>query len=321
MSTRILIASVKSGALFAHCLHSTRYSSYCHMSRVAWLIRRFLWYNDRIYWTFVQVVTRAHKSLSDTLSSSSDWTLHRTILTSNRTVNSSQSCVTSDGQSASLFWCQAPIWGLRPDFYYCQTVAGLLMWGALFDERTGLPLTIAAGLRQRCQSWVRVQRDSWPYFTVLDSRLSQTGGPGPRIYIPQEQGGPVLPLGTGFPFRRLLRLAGLRWSYSNPPSRIPSVTVAFSLYNLGSYHSTENTSVAYQWIYVNPHSKQLLQYRLCCCVRALQASTLLLVAYWLRACLAVRSLGMDLRVKTLTRTRSKFHNIFWWSLCPAHSRK
>jgi hypothetical protein len=37
-------------------------------------------------------------------------------------------------------------------------------------------------------------------------RPHQPGGPGPRIYIPQDQGGPVTPLGTGFPFRRLLRL-------------------------------------------------------------------------------------------------------------------
>jgi hypothetical protein len=43
------------------------------------------------------------------------------------------------------------------------------------------------------------------------------GGSGPRIYIPQEQGGPVIPPGTEFPFRCLLRLAGLRWRYSNPP--------------------------------------------------------------------------------------------------------
>jgi hypothetical protein len=28
-------------------------------------------------------------------------------------------------------------------------------------------------------------------------RLPQPGGPGPRIYIPQEQGGPVIPPGTG----------------------------------------------------------------------------------------------------------------------------
>jgi hypothetical protein len=60
-----------------------------------------------------------------------------------------QSYVTTDGQSASLSWNIAPIWGLRPDFYYCQTVVGLLMWGALSDERTGLSFTVAAGPRQR----------------------------------------------------------------------------------------------------------------------------------------------------------------------------
>jgi hypothetical protein len=48
-------------------------------------------------------------------------------------------------------------------------------------------------------------------------RLAQHGGPGPRIYIPQERGGPVMPSGTGFRFRRLLRLTGLREKYSNPP--------------------------------------------------------------------------------------------------------
>jgi hypothetical protein len=72
----------------------------------------------------------------------------------------SQNYVTTDGQSANLSWCQAPIWGLRPDFYYCQTVAGLLMWGALADKRTGLPFTIAAGPRQHIHSWVRLPRDS-----------------------------------------------------------------------------------------------------------------------------------------------------------------
>jgi hypothetical protein len=48
-------------------------------------------------------------------------------------------------------------------------------------------------------------------------RLSQPGGPGSRIYIPWEQGGPVIPPGTGVPFRHLLRLAGLQWRNSNPP--------------------------------------------------------------------------------------------------------
>jgi hypothetical protein len=49
----------------------------------------------------------------------------------------SQSHVTTDGQSASLSWNKAPIWDLRPDFFYCQTVAGLLMWGALSGREDG----------------------------------------------------------------------------------------------------------------------------------------------------------------------------------------
>jgi hypothetical protein len=47
--------------------------------------------------------------------------------------------------------------------------------------------------------------------------LPQPGGPGPRIYIPQEQGDPVIPPGTGFPFVASYDSQGLRWKYSNPP--------------------------------------------------------------------------------------------------------
>jgi hypothetical protein len=103
---------------------------------------------------------------------------------------SSRVLVTTDGQSASLSCNKAPIWGLRPDFYYCQTNEGLLMLGAISDERTGLSFTIADDPRQLSQCRVRVPRDTRPYFTVSDSRL---------------------------PFRRLLKLAGLRWRYSTPP--------------------------------------------------------------------------------------------------------
>jgi hypothetical protein len=54
-------------------------------------------------------------------------------------------------------------------------------------------------------------------FYCLRFETPPSGVPGPRIYISHEQGGPVVPPGTGFPFHRLLRLAGLRWRYSNPP--------------------------------------------------------------------------------------------------------
>jgi hypothetical protein len=84
-----------------------------------------------------------------------------------------------------------------------------------------LSITIAAGPRQRSHSQVRIPRDPRQYFTASDSRFTQPGGPGPRIYIPQKQGGPVIPSGTGFPFRCLLRLAGMRRRYlTTPPHTI-----------------------------------------------------------------------------------------------------
>jgi hypothetical protein len=78
-----------------------------------------------------------------------------------------------------------------------------------------LSFTIAAGPLQRNHSWDRVPRNSLPYFTVSDLKLPQPGESGFRIYIPQERDGPVMRPGTGFPFRRLLRFAGLRWRHSN----------------------------------------------------------------------------------------------------------
>jgi hypothetical protein len=73
------------------------------------------------------------------------------------------------GQSASLSWNKAPIWGLRPVFYYCQTVAGLFIWGAFFDERTCLSFTIAAVARQR-HIFLSQIRD-FPYHGGIRPRL------------------------------------------------------------------------------------------------------------------------------------------------------
>jgi hypothetical protein len=59
------------------------------------------------------------------------------------------------------------------------------------------------------------------FFFCFCFRPPQPGGPGAHIYIIQEQCGPVIPPGTGFPLHRLLRLAGLQWRYSNPPPHEP----------------------------------------------------------------------------------------------------
>jgi hypothetical protein len=91
----------------------------------------------------------------------------------------------TDSQSTSVSWNKAPTWGLRPDIYNCQTVAGLLMWGSFSltcEEVCRLQLLLVLASTVILGSRVP--------FTVPDSRL---------------------------PFRRLLRLAGLRWKYSTPP--------------------------------------------------------------------------------------------------------
>jgi hypothetical protein len=101
----------------------------------------------------------------------------RNSTNSSKSESESKSYVTTDGQSASLSPNKGPICSLRPDFYYCQTVAGLLMLGALSDDRTGLSFKTAAGPRQRNHSRVRHRWDSRQYFTVSDSKLHFSSPP------------------------------------------------------------------------------------------------------------------------------------------------
>jgi hypothetical protein len=92
--------------------------------------------NESIYWTVLQVVTTvvcntlrllfefatfvwtmpaSRKHASSLLVSLLNFWLH--FWTSELTAES-ESYVTTDAQSASLSWYKAPIWGLRPDFYF-----------------------------------------------------------------------------------------------------------------------------------------------------------------------------------------------------------
>jgi hypothetical protein len=91
-----------------------------------------------------------------------------------------QNYVTSNGQPANLFWCQAPIWGVRPHYYYSQIVVGLLIWGALSDKRTGLSFTVATGLRQRSHSRVCVPRS---HDHVLVSQIRDFPNPEGQVSV------------------------------------------------------------------------------------------------------------------------------------------
>jgi hypothetical protein len=147
---------------------------------------------------------------------------------SHRNVGYSQSYLTTDGQSASLSWCQVNF-RARDQFFFlleifcrqlqvCYFVAPSLTRGRVCNLLLLLVLAIAVPLW--CESLGTQDHILLSQFL----RLPQPGDPGPRIYIPQEQGDPVIPTDTGFPFRRLLRLARLRRRYSNPP---PHVNVGY----------------------------------------------------------------------------------------------
>jgi hypothetical protein len=97
-----------------------------------------------------------------------------------------ESSVTTDGQSASVSWDKAPIWGLRPLFI---TIRHLLAYwcGALSLTR-----------RRVCRLQLLLVFGS---AVILES---ESRGTSKHILLSQ----------IDFPFCRLLRLAGLRWRYS-----------------------------------------------------------------------------------------------------------
>jgi hypothetical protein len=58
-------------------------------------------------------------------------------------------------------------------------------------------------------------RDHILLFQIRDS--TNLEGQGPVFIFPRNRVAQLYPPGAGFPFCRLLRFAGIRWKYSNPP--------------------------------------------------------------------------------------------------------
>jgi hypothetical protein len=115
----------------------------------------------------------------------------------------------TDGLSA-LVLVSAPFWVPWAELTFS------LVWQILVSSCRAPSLTRG----QVCNLYFNhsmVSRRTNNHILLSHLRFLQPGRPGSRIYIPQEQDGPVKPPGTGFPFCRSLRLGGLWWRYSNPP--------------------------------------------------------------------------------------------------------
>jgi hypothetical protein len=85
-------------------------------------------------------------------------------------------------------------------------------------------------------------------------RLPQLGRQDSRIYIPQEQGGPVIPPGIGFPLRRLLRLARVIITLSQPGGPGPRMYIPQEQngpVQSQSHVTTDGQSISMSWCLVH----------------------------------------------------------------------
>jgi hypothetical protein len=122
--------------------------------------------------------------------------------------------VTTNGQSASLSWCQAPIWSPLPHFCFLSENCGFLdVAHPLWWENASVIYSYNcfwALPEQSLSGPSPVELMTIFYCLIWDSPNLESQVPvfiSPRNKVVQ-----LYPPGTGFPFRRLLRLAGLQRS-------------------------------------------------------------------------------------------------------------
>jgi hypothetical protein len=120
------------------------------------------------------------------------------------TPSRSRSYLTTDGQYVVV---SSPLWDLETDINSSRNVS---IWKLYFFWRED-----GSAICSVITQWFESCRTR--NHTLL-SRLRPTNlALQVLMYIPQDPVGPYINLGTGYPLRCLLRLAGLRWWYSNPP--------------------------------------------------------------------------------------------------------
>jgi hypothetical protein len=113
----------------------------------------------------------------------------------------SQSYITTDGQSASLSWCQAPIWDTRPIFPFFSLIIFRQLrvcWcGAPSLTRSRVSsFHFLLGLASRIFLGSESHGTHEHIILSLFLRLHKPGGPGSSIYFYQDQDSAVIPPGT-----------------------------------------------------------------------------------------------------------------------------
>jgi hypothetical protein len=117
----------------------------------------------------------------------------------------------------------------------------------------GLSITIAAGLRQRSHSQVRVLRDSWLHVTVSDSRLTNLEGQVPVFISPRKTVARLYPQTLGPPFSASLwvsyittdgQSASLSW-YQGAYDQIFITVRSLRVFDMGRPLWQEDGSVFY----------------------------------------------------------------------------
>jgi hypothetical protein len=124
-----------------------------------------------------------------------------------------QNYVATDEHSASLSWCQATSGTQDQIFITVRHLRACWYRAPSLTKGRVCRLQLLPAHSFLSQSPAGIM-------TIFYCRIYETSqpvGPGPHMYIPQEQGGYLYPQALGsLPLRCLVRLASLRWKYSNP---------------------------------------------------------------------------------------------------------
>jgi hypothetical protein len=149
-------------------------------------------------------------------------------------------------QSASLSWFQAPIWGPRPDFYYCQTTAGFFYVGPpLWRENGSVVYNCCLPSPAQSFSGSNPAGLMTTFYCLRFETPPTWRSRSPYLYPP----------GTGWP-----SYTPRHWvPFSSPPSTSRATAEVFEPASTQGNRQL-NLLVLVIWPWYGPHRKRLFQY-------------------------------------------------------------